>query len=43
MIAAYGDYFRDPDAPARTTIGVAALPRGAELEVDAIVALPAAA
>lgn len=43
MNAAYGDYFRDPDAPARTTIGVAALPRGAELEVDAIVALPAAA
>ncbi len=43
MNAAYGEYFGGPNAPARTTIGVAALPRGADLEIDAIVALPAAA
>ena len=36
---AYGAYF-DADPPARTTIGVAALPGGAEIEMDAIVALP---
>lgn len=37
---AYGAYF--PDAPpARTLIGVAALPLGAAVEIDAIVALPA--
>jgi len=36
---AYGAYF-DSDPPARTTIGVAALPGGAEIEMDAIVALP---
>jgi 2-iminobutanoate/2-iminopropanoate deaminase len=36
---AYGEYFGD-DAPARTTIGVAALPGGAQIEMDAIVALP---
>jgi 2-iminobutanoate/2-iminopropanoate deaminase len=36
---AYGAYFGD-GAPARTTIGVAALPGGAEIEMDAIVALP---
>lgn len=36
---AYATYF--PDAPpARTTIGVASLPLGAEVEMDAIVALP---
>ena len=36
---AYGNYF--PDAPpARTTIGVAALPMGAEVEMDAIISLP---
>jgi 2-iminobutanoate/2-iminopropanoate deaminase len=36
---AYGAYF-DTDPPARTTIGVAALPGGAQIEMDAIVALP---
>ena len=37
---AYGAYF--PEAPpARTLIGVAALPLGAAVEIDAIVALPA--
>jgi 2-iminobutanoate/2-iminopropanoate deaminase len=36
---AYGEYFGD-DPPARTTIGVAALPGGAQIEMDAIVALP---
>jgi 2-iminobutanoate/2-iminopropanoate deaminase len=36
---AYGAYF-DTDPPARTTIGVDALPGGARIEMDAIVALP---
>jgi len=36
---AYGAYFAS-DPPARTTIGVAALPGGAQIEMDAIVALP---
>ena len=36
---AYGAFFGD-DPPARTTIGVAALPLGAQVEIDAIVALP---
>jgi 2-iminobutanoate/2-iminopropanoate deaminase len=36
---AYGAYF-ESDPPARTTIGVASLPLGAEIEMDAIVALP---
>ena len=35
---AYGAYFAS-DPPARTTIGVAALPGGAQVEIDAIVAL----
>ncbi len=35
---AYAEYFvKDP--PARTTIGVAALPKGARVEIDAIVAM----
>ena len=37
--AAYGGYFGDAP-PARSTIGVAALPLGAEVEIDAILALP---
>ena len=37
--AAYEIYF-EADPPARVAIGVAALPRGAEVEIDAIVALP---
>lgn len=36
---AYGAYF-ESDPPARVTIGVAALPLGADVEIDAIVALP---
>lgn len=36
---AYGSYFPS-DPPARTTIGVAALPLGAEVEMDAILAQP---
>jgi 2-iminobutanoate/2-iminopropanoate deaminase len=34
----YASFFGDPP-PARVAIGVAALPRGAEVEIDAIVAL----
>jgi 2-iminobutanoate/2-iminopropanoate deaminase len=37
---AYGAYFTGSDPPARVTIGVAALPKGARIEVDAVVALP---
>jgi enamine deaminase RidA (YjgF/YER057c/UK114 family) len=32
------EYFREP-YPARSTVGVAALPRGAQVEVECIVAL----
>lgn len=42
MNAAYGEYFGDAELPVRTTIGVAALPGGADIEMDAIVALPQA-
>jgi 2-iminobutanoate/2-iminopropanoate deaminase len=35
---AYGEFFQD-DPPARAAVGVAALPRGADVEIDAIVAL----
>ena len=31
------EYFKEP-FPARSTIGVAALPRGAQVEIDAILA-----
>ena len=34
----YGEFFAD-DPPARVTVGVAALPRGALVEIDAVVAL----
>ncbi|MGA2452281.1 MAG: Rid family detoxifying hydrolase [Solirubrobacteraceae bacterium] len=34
----YGSFFAD-DPPARVTVGVAQLPRGAYVEIDAIVAL----
>lgn len=37
--AAYGEFFQ-ADPPARVAIGVAALPKGAQVEIDAIVALP---
>jgi len=36
----YGGVFRE-DPPARVTVGVAGLPKGAQVEVEAIVALPA--
>jgi 2-iminobutanoate/2-iminopropanoate deaminase len=36
---AYGSFFAD-GPPARVTIGVAALPGGASVEVDAVLALP---
>ncbi len=36
---AYATYF-EGEPPARVTVGVAALPRGAEVEIDAVVALP---
>jgi 2-iminobutanoate/2-iminopropanoate deaminase len=36
---AYGSYFAD-GPPARVAIGVAALPKGARVEIDAVVALP---
>ena len=36
----YGTYF-ESEPPARVAIGVAALPRGAQVEIDAVVALPA--
>jgi 2-iminobutanoate/2-iminopropanoate deaminase len=36
---AYGAFFK-ADPPARVTVGVAALPLGADVEIDAIVALP---
>jgi 2-iminobutanoate/2-iminopropanoate deaminase len=35
---AYGEFFAG-DPPARVAVGVAALPRGADVEIDAIVAL----
>jgi len=35
---AYAEYFEE-DPPARVTVGVAALPRGAQVEIDAVVAL----
>jgi 2-iminobutanoate/2-iminopropanoate deaminase len=38
MNEAYATYFGD-SPPARTTIGVASLPGGAEVEMDAIIAL----
>jgi 2-iminobutanoate/2-iminopropanoate deaminase len=34
----YGSFF-ESDPPARVTLGVAALPRGAKVEIDAVVAL----
>jgi 2-iminobutanoate/2-iminopropanoate deaminase len=39
MNEAYGDFFGEDNPPARVAIGVAALPRGADVEIDAIVAL----
>jgi 2-iminobutanoate/2-iminopropanoate deaminase len=36
---AYREFF-ESDPPARVSIGVAALPKGAQVEIDAVVALP---
>lgn len=41
MNAVYGEVFTD-DPPARSTIGVAALPLGARVEIEAVAVLPAA-
>jgi 2-iminobutanoate/2-iminopropanoate deaminase len=35
----YSSFF-ESDPPARVTVGVAALPRGAKVEIEAVVALP---
>ena len=35
----YGTFF-ETDPPARVAFGVAALPRGAQVEIDAVIALP---
>jgi 2-iminobutanoate/2-iminopropanoate deaminase len=35
----YGEFFGDDDPPARVAVGVASLPKGADVEIDAIVAL----
>lgn len=35
----YGSFFAGSEPPARVAIGVAALPRGAQVEIDAIVAV----
>jgi 2-iminobutanoate/2-iminopropanoate deaminase len=36
---AYGEFFDGAEPPARVAVAVAALPRGAEVEIDAVVAL----
>jgi 2-iminobutanoate/2-iminopropanoate deaminase len=35
----YGSFFAEGEEPARVAIGVAALPKGAQVEIDAVVAL----
>jgi 2-iminobutanoate/2-iminopropanoate deaminase len=35
----YGEFFADDDPPARVAVAAAALPKGADVEIDAIVAL----
>jgi 2-iminobutanoate/2-iminopropanoate deaminase len=35
----YGSFFAGDDPPARVAVGVAALPKGAQVEIDAVVAL----
>lgn len=39
---AYAEFFASDEPPARVTVGVAALPKGAQVEIDAIVAIRAA-
>jgi 2-iminobutanoate/2-iminopropanoate deaminase len=38
--AAYERFFSNGDPPARAAVGVAALPRGARVEIEAVVACP---
>jgi 2-iminobutanoate/2-iminopropanoate deaminase len=38
--AAYESFFSDGEPPARAAVGVAALPKGARVEIDAVVACP---
>jgi 2-iminobutanoate/2-iminopropanoate deaminase len=35
----YGGFFAEGEAPARVAIGVAALPKGAQVEIDGVIAL----
>ena len=35
----YGEFFADGDPPARVAVAAAGLPKGADVEIDAIVAL----
>jgi 2-iminobutanoate/2-iminopropanoate deaminase len=35
----YAEFFSDSDAPARVTVAAAGLPKGADVEIDAIVAI----
>jgi len=35
----YGSFFSGEDPPARVTVGVAQLPKGAQVEIDAVVSL----
>ncbi len=37
--AVYGEYFDGTEPPARVAVGVSALPKGAQVEIDAVVAL----
>ena len=37
--AIYGEYFDERNAPARSTVQVAALPKGVQIEIDAIAVL----
>jgi 2-iminobutanoate/2-iminopropanoate deaminase len=38
--AAYESFFQDGNPPARAAVGVAALPKGARVEIEAVVACP---
>jgi 2-iminobutanoate/2-iminopropanoate deaminase len=40
MNAVYAEHFTGDPSPARATVGVAALPLGADVEVDAVAVLP---
>jgi 2-iminobutanoate/2-iminopropanoate deaminase len=37
----YASFFAESEPPARVAFGVVALPKGAQVEIDAVVALPA--